>query len=786
VGKPKVNEQAVQAQFQNISSLMQIMCGKMGPQTWQGGSAGRFTGEMVRNNQALASMMDGVWRAVKSVNKDNPPAPPQMPNVHSQLTSGAIASLNPDLADSLAAVLGDVADRLPRYGSQIVNLLEEGGTAASTKACASVASWCRSQVGTMRKRAEYARASDKVGKHVDFSYPGQSPVPDVDKFGSAEMAQLGKLQAQLLNQDIDHPVQGAPEDIARIGADLKENIKDPSYCKAFFGAGGVKRGNVAKIPYWLHQNNRDDKSHRRVSASVVIRDFGTALAALSRKKDPESKSETWNALGKAGSDMPGQGLLVKYSEGKWGSHALAQLAAAALHWRVQFHSYQLQWNNSPPEDPNAPMTGNNGAASQDSWWFEPWGIKAGDKKALIAYDPALNIFHKMNVTRDDVAARELANMDATNLKFGEPPAMAGSLGESSTLGRLLVAPDWLDGGKETGGIISLATHQTPAMNPDDKRQAARAATQMMEATSDWNIKYRQMLRYYLPGNRQALNILGLNATKPDLGRDLRNSLGQLAKEYVPSIAQATGKDTGHRTIVDPVTGTDYADINRDVANGFLQSVVTDQAMRRDLLASVVVYNREFLKYALTHHGMYSPHEAANFAGWAHKNVFDAYQAAVTATASDKDAARATLIKDLTLATTVASTIASPATGGIPALPFGVSLASIAVGSALDKLTRHARDNVQKQLDNMSSDYQVSVADAMLMALHDSGTRGNTVIVDGRTESIGKFFNRDGTLNWNALKNRESDEWSGLQHWAIHGAGENVVKTAQGGFAGQQP
>jgi hypothetical protein len=87
---------------------------------------------------------------------------------------------------------------------------------------------------------------------------------------------------------------------------------------------------------------------------------------------------------------------------------------------------------------------------------------------------------------------------------------------------------------------------------------------------------------------------------------------------------------------------------------------------------------------------------------------------------------------------------------------------------------------------MSSDYQVSVADAMLMALHDSGARSDTVVVDGRRESIGKFFNKDGTLNWNTLKNRESDEWSGLQRWAIHGAGENVVKTAQGGFSGEQP
>jgi hypothetical protein len=432
------------------------------------------------------------------------------------------------------------------------------------------------------------------------------------------------------------------------------------------------------------------------------------------------------------------------------------------------------------------MTANNGVTRQDRWWFESWGIKDNDKKSLISYDPALNIFQKINVARDDAAARELANMDATNLKFGEPPAMAGSLGGSSTLGRLLVAPDWLDGGKEAGGIISLATHQTPTMNPDDKRQAARAATQIMEATSDWNTKYRQGLRYYLPGNRQTLNMLGLNATKPDLGSGLRNSLGDLAKEYVPSIAQATGKDTGHRTDPDPFTHTNYADINRDVANGFLQSVVTDQTMRRDLLASVVVYNREFLKYALTHHGEYSPHEAANFAGWAHKNVFDAYQTAVTATAADKDAARATLIKDLTLASTVASTITSSATGGIPAVPFGISLASIAVGPTLEKFTGHARDNVQKQLNNMSSDYQVSVADAMLMALHDSGARSDTVVVDGRRESIGKFFNKDGTLNWNTLKNRESDEWSGLQRWAIHGAGENVVKTAQGGFSGEQP
>jgi hypothetical protein len=545
MAKHKVDEQAVHGQFSAVASLMQGLCGKMGPQTWQGGSAGRFTGGLQQNNQALASMMDSVWLAVKRANEDTPPAPPAMPSVRPQLTSGGIASLNPDLADSLADTLGEVADRLPSHGSQLRSLLEEGGTTASTAACSSIASWCRSQVGVMRKRAEYARASDRVGKYVDFAYPGQSPVPDADRFGSAEMAQLGRLEAKLLNQDIEHPVAGSPQDIAGIGANLPDNAKDPSYRKAFFGAGGVKRGYIAKIPYWLHQNNKDGKGHRCVPTNAVISHFGTALAALSRKKDPQTKEDVWSALGNAGSDMPGQGLLVKYSEGKWDSHVLAELGAAALRWRTQFHSYELAWNESPPEDPNAPIEGLNSMPGQEHWWFEAWGVGDTDRKALTALDPALNIFHKINVTHDGTAARELANMDAAGVKLGDPPGMAGSLGDSSTLGRLLIAPDWLDGGKEAGGIISLATHQTPTMDKDAKRQAARAATQIMEGTSDWNTKYRKTLNLWLAGNRQTLKMLGLSANKPNLGRDLRLSLGHLAQEYVPSIAQATGKDTGH-------------------------------------------------------------------------------------------------------------------------------------------------------------------------------------------------------------------------------------------------
>jgi hypothetical protein len=86
---------------------------------------------------------------------------------------------------------------------------------------------------------------------------------------------------------------------------------------------------------------------------------------------------------------------------------------------------------------------------------------------------------------------------------------------------------------------------------------------------------------------------------------------------------------------------------------------------------------------------------------------------------------------------------------------------------------------------MSNDYKLSVSDAMLMALHDSGTRGKTVLVNGKSEPIGRFFNSDGTLNWSVLKNRQSDEWDGLQNWAAKGRGENLVKIAQGGFSGEQ-
>jgi hypothetical protein len=787
MAKHKVNEQAVQAQFLDIVSLMQGLCQKMGPQTWQGGSAGRFTGELIRNNQALASMMDNVWQVVKRVNKDNPPAPPSMPSVQPQMVNGAIASLNPDLADALAAELGDVADSLPGHGSRLANLLEQGGAGVSTNACSSVAAWCRSQIKTMHQRAEYARASDKVGKHVDFAYPGQSPIPDVDKFGSAEMAKLGKLQAQLLNQDIEHPTAGAPEDLANIGANLKENAKDPNFRHAFFGAGGVKSGYIAKIPYWLHQNNKDEKGKRCVPAGKVMADFGTALAALSRRKDPESQLDVRNALGKDDSDMPGRGLLVKYSEGKWGSQVLAELGAEALRWRAQHPSYKLMWPHKQTNPNDYRVLDNNGGPKEDSWWFDAWGVDSYDKKQLIALDPALNIFHKINATHDAAAARILANTPADDVKLGNPPGMSGSLGEDPSFARLLIAPDWLDGGKEAGGIVSLATHQTPTMDPHDKHEAARAARKIMKATSDWNVTYRSKLPNYLKPNSETMKMLGINADKPDLGEGLRQSLGNVAKEYIPSIAQATGKDTGHRLGEDPVTHTVYADINRDVAEGFLQSVVTDQTMRRDLLAAAVIYNRESVKYALTHHNSrFSPHEVANFAGWAHKNIFDAYKATVISEATDKDAAKTNLIKDLALANTVATTILTTATGGAPVVSAGINLGSVAVSDVLDKMSPNEKEKAQNRMDDANGDYQQSVADSMLMALHDSGKLARTMTVNDKSEPVDHYFNADGTLNWARIRNRDSDEWVALQNWAAKRGGENLIKTAQGGFAGEQP
>src|SRR4051794_1620444 len=105
----KIDEQAVAGVLQSISSLMGPVSRAVGPQLWQGGSAGRFAATLAGHNRSLASMMDEVWTAEKATNQDTPPAPPSMPSVQPP-PSSSLSLLSPGLADRMAGSLEAAAN----------------------------------------------------------------------------------------------------------------------------------------------------------------------------------------------------------------------------------------------------------------------------------------------------------------------------------------------------------------------------------------------------------------------------------------------------------------------------------------------------------------------------------------------------------------------------------------------------------------------------------------------------------------------------------------------------
>jgi hypothetical protein len=337
----KVDVQAVDAELNAICARMTEVTRVMGPQVWQGGSAGNFTIDLQGHNRSLGLMMTRVMSAVAALN-DVPLVirTPEMPQVTPAVSNG-IASVSPTGLRRLEAALRHAADALPRHASRIQALLSEAGPHdVSTAQCKRTSAWCYDQARPMRMRVHYALASDNVDPMYGVMNPGLVRIPDADRFGRSEMEQLAKLQAQAYKKQLDNPTAGSREILADIGASLRENSKDANYLKAFFG--NVPSGSVGKLGYNLHKQHKDgtvlDGTDKK-----VIGDFGTAFAALSRKKDAASKDALWKALGPAGSDMPSQAMLVKLSapDVRWGSHVLAELGKASLRWRQTYPSYEI-------------------------------------------------------------------------------------------------------------------------------------------------------------------------------------------------------------------------------------------------------------------------------------------------------------------------------------------------------------------------------------------------------------------------------------------------------------
>jgi hypothetical protein len=805
----KIDEQAVASVLQTISLLLSPASKSVGPQLWQGGSAGRFAGTLSGHNKSLASMMDEVWKVEKAANNDTPPAPPAMPQVQPPPSSN-IALLNPDLADKMAGSLDSVANQLPGLGKKLAGLLATASPPLDTGVCTSVAHWCGEQARTMRNRAQYARASDKVGFHFAASNSpnkGMASIPNADTWGSQEMGALGRLQAKLFDKSIDSSGAQARSDIAALGSDFHQNSADPSYAAYLAGfLGNIKPGSIGKLPYWLHRQQANSEQPLGSSDKKIIGDYGDAVAAMSRfegRAHPGSDERpiTERVLGRYGLDMPGQGLLVKLSLGKWDSHVLAQLGVAALRWRVQYHNYQLKTKSR--------MLGANGVGDplHPNWWFQDWNLSPGNGQ-INQYDPALNILGKIRADRDARAARELATTHLPpNLHFTGPLGLAGSPAsgdgkELATYVRLLVASDWGDGGAFAGDVAKLATHQDGSMSSRTKAQAAQAAAQIMKATADWNNFYRHGFRGLGPmgGTMSDPSVMPKDWSTYDLGPGLRKDLGLLANEYVPSLAVARQGSSG-RQATDPVTGQSYAHINDQDAQGFLRTMVGDKKLRMNLLAASEIYNRALIKYSITHdspHTWPGPGAAANSVGLLFRNINQAYETEQVEPAKEKDAARAELLKEIKAARDVAAGVVDLATEEIPGAPIAVELATIGTDSAIDSMEGKALQEAQKELKVSSFSSQQMINEGIIMAVHDIGRYSNDKIrVEGEEDaSLGKFFNKDGTLNMSWIGSRNGARYQALGDWAartelprtdesLRRIGDLMDK-AQGGYKGEEP
>ncbi len=635
----KIDEQAVAGVLQSISSLMAPVSRVVGPQLWQGGAAGRFAGTLAGHNRSLASMMDEVWTAEKATNNDTPPAPPGMPLV-APPPSSSVALLNPDLADQMARSLDAVSGALPGLGGKLSALLAPASPAPDTGVCKSVARWCGTQAGIMRNRAEYARASDKVGAHfVDGNSPnrGMGSVPDSDTWGTQEMGALGRLQAKLFNHSVAGTGPQARADIATIGSDLHRNSRDPSYAAYLAGfLGNVTPGSVGKLPYWLRKQNGSSGPPLKPSDTNIIGNYGDAVAAMSRfesQAHPGSKNRpiTEGALGAYGADLPSQGLLVKFSHERWDSHVLAQLGAASLRWRLKYPSYEIGNSSLPAE--KAQRYNDLHGPHVPNWYGRDWGFSPDQAADM---DPALNILRKIGTQKDEAAARELAtSLLPEDLRTGDPekkPALSWlSRLPGDRYTSLLLAPDWLDHGDAAGNVLRLAVTQRAGMPSGDREQAARVTSDIMKEMAWWNgtdksgggrAKIDDLLR------KAHVNVMPSGFDKSgqhslEMGSGLRAQLFQVARENLGSIAQADINSGGTDIVnIDPMTGKDFFTISGKDAQAFLRSFAADNKQWAQLVVDSDYYNQKLFAWGIQHPEMMG--DATSMAAFLKGSLINSY------------------------------------------------------------------------------------------------------------------------------------------------------------------
>ncbi|MEU5880305.1 hypothetical protein [Spirillospora sp. NPDC047279] len=635
----KVNVSAVRIELARISSLMSEVSRQMGPQVWQGGSAANFTIDLRGHSRSLEQMMARILEAVASMNavpmvydvpEIAPVAPQPSAGVFNQVASVSVSGLQ-----RLESALKHAADALPGHGRRLRTLMAEGGPVeVSTAQCQRTASWCAGQARPMKTRIHYALVSDNVG--VTWGTPkwGMSGVPDVERFGTGQMAELARLQAQAYGKALQAPDAQSRTLLIDVAASLRENGKDTAYLATFFGS--VKPGSVGTLAHNLHkQGGAENSAPLGVDDKKILADIGTALAVLSRKKD--GQSVVWKAMGGAGSDMPGQALLIKLSDPnvKWSSAVLVELSKAALRWRQKYPSYEISvsggsWGESHTSVVNQPHR---------KWW-DDWGINGGsgigdtDLKRLREYDPALNLLGRIIHQNDTSAAREVVSSELDKAFTVKDADKAKAItwvtrGNGETYAALLAAPDWMDEGTAAGKIIALATRPEKG----HESQAAENAAEIMRTVAWWNETGRAKVDAFLGKGRVPKWMPWLHDDRgPDwfsdsrqfsaeYGAGLREGLLRMTRMHIPAIANSDRSSGGTVPDIDPVTGRTFVAIDGDEMAAFLRTFPANDRHWAQLGVDTQIYRQKLFEWALRNRSFLS---GAQGVGWLDGNLIRAY------------------------------------------------------------------------------------------------------------------------------------------------------------------
>jgi hypothetical protein len=365
----------------------------------------------------------------------------------------------------------------------------------------------------MRMRIHYALASDNADRLAAVLNRGMAPVPDTNRFGSAEMQQLAKLQAQAYKNQIENPTKGSQEALSDIGTSLREGSSNTQYLKTFFGA--VPPGSVGKLAILLHKQHKEKSAVLDRTDQKIIGDFGAALASASRKN--VLPRQVADALWKSdGVGMWSSAMLLKFgpSGKEWSPEFLAGMSKGILAWsRRQRDAYM------PHPVPSSTLIKYGKEWDDTEQWAldlvltpeqqSTYGInREGAKKVNRNWDPVVSVLKR--ATENGTAAR---------LALGNYKDPQGSVEAM----RNLIDPLWLarHPSKELEPQVDAFLREATTARrggSDEMRMAAQAFSNILDVVS------------HLPASRDGAKVV--------IPPDTRHTLTVIAGAYGLDLARS--------------------------------------------------------------------------------------------------------------------------------------------------------------------------------------------------------------------------------------------------------